>query len=69
MLAGLGITLYYMLSHTKVVQQWVPNVLLADGLWWGLQPISAGVFGVLVGVIMTVMVSCFTAHAYQKSSE
>ena len=66
MLAGLGITLYYMLSHAKLVQQWVPSMLLADGLWWGLQPISAGVFGVFLGVIVTVSVSMLTAHSYQK---
>ncbi|MBP7646707.1 MAG: VC_2705 family sodium/solute symporter [Comamonas sp.] len=66
MLAGLGITLYYMLSHAKLVQQWVPSMLLADDLWWGLQPISAGVFGVLLGVIVTVSVSMLTAHSYQR---
>ena len=47
MLSGLGITLYYMLSHTKLAQQWVPHVLLADGLWWGggcnpCLPVSSG---------------------------
>ena len=64
MLSGLGITLYYMLSHTKLVQQWMPQWLLADGLWWGLQPVSAGVFGVLLGVTMTVLVSVVTPYAY-----
>ena len=57
MSAGLGVTLYYMLSHTAWVQQWVPQILLADGLWWGLQPISAGVFGVLAGAVVAVGVS------------
>ena len=66
MLLGLGITAYYMLSHTALVQQWLPAALLADGLWWGLQPISAGVFGVLLGTVATVVVSLLTPHAHQK---
>lgn len=60
MLSGLLLTLYYMLAHTTWVQQWVPPSLLPDGLWWGLQPVSAGVFGVLLGVSMTVGVSWLT---------
>jgi len=67
MLSGLGMTLYYMLSHTKLVQQWVPQVLLADGLWWGLQPMSAGVFGVLTGVTMTLLVSCCTMRQHKNA--
>jgi cation/acetate symporter len=31
--------------------------LTGDGLWFGIQPISAGVFGVPVGVVVTVLVS------------
>lgn len=68
MVSGLGITLYYMLSHTQFVQQWVSPLLLAEGLWWGLQPISAGVFGVLLGVLVTVVVSLGTPQLYQKNS-
>jgi len=64
MLAGLGITAYYMLSHSQWVQHWLPQWLLADGLWWGLQPISAGVFGVLLGLLVTVSVSVMSSHAH-----
>lgn len=66
MLAGLTITAYYILSHNLWVQSWVPSVLLADGLWWGLQPISAGVFGVLLGTLLTVVASYLTPHAHQN---
>ena len=59
MLSGLGVTLYYMLSHTAMVQAVVPAAWLADGLWWDIQPISAAVFGVPVGVLVTVAVSWF----------
>jgi cation/acetate symporter len=29
-------------------------------LWWGIQPISAGVFGVPVGFAVILVVSCLT---------
>jgi len=66
MLSGLGVALYYMLSHSLWVQHWVPSILLADGLWWGLQPVSAGVFGVLAGLLATVLVSWLTPHIHQN---
>jgi cation/acetate symporter len=56
MLAGLGITLYYM----AVNQPWMRSVLgiaRPSELWWGIQPISAGVFGVPLGFAVIVLVS------------
>ncbi len=56
MLAGLGVTCYYM----AVTQPWLRGVLGIQGpveLWWGIQPISAGVFGVPLGFAVTVAVS------------
>jgi cation/acetate symporter len=34
--------------------------LSGDGLWWGIQPVSAGVFGVAAGLATTVFVSWIT---------
>ncbi len=62
MLAGLGVAVYYMLSHTPVLRAWA-GWLLADGLWFGIQPISAGVFGVPVGLIVAAVVSRITRPA------
>lgn len=59
MLVGLGITLYYMLSHAPVLQG-LPAWLRADGLWWGIQPVSAGVFGVPAGALVAWLVSWIT---------
>ena len=56
MLAGLGITCYYM----AVNQPWLRGVLGVARpveLWWGIQPISAGVFGVPLGFAVIVAVS------------
>jgi len=59
MLCGLGIAVYYMLSHAPALQA-VPRWLLADGLWFGIQPISAGVFGVPAGLLSAALVSWLT---------
>ncbi|MBQ0132311.1 MAG: VC_2705 family sodium/solute symporter [Comamonas sp.] len=68
MLAGLGMALYYMLSHANSVQQVLPAWLLADGLWWGIQPVSAGVFGLAAGIVVTVATSLATQQARPASS-
>jgi cation/acetate symporter len=62
MLAGLGIAVYYMLSHVPVLRSGA-GWLLADGLWFGIQPISAGVFGVPEGLIVAIAVSRITRPA------
>ena len=56
MLCGLGLTMYYM----AVNQPWLRSVLgivRPVDLWWGIQPISAGVFGVPLGFAVIVLVS------------
>lgn len=58
MLSGLFVTVYYILTNQAVVRQilgWQ-----GDGLWFGIQPVSAGVFGVLAGVVTVVVVSLCT---------
>ena len=47
MIAGLGVTFYYMAT----TQPWLRGVFgvtspIADNIWWGIQPISAGLWGV-----------------------
>jgi cation/acetate symporter len=63
MLAGLGVAVYYMLSHVVALKALLPAWLLADGLWFGIQPISAGVFGVPVGLLVALVVSRITRPA------
>ena len=60
MILGLGITVYYMI----MTQPWlrgVFNVTTPVELWWGIQPISAGVFGVPLGFAVIIIVSLLTA--------
>ncbi|WP_198552391.1 sodium:solute symporter family protein [Macromonas nakdongensis] len=59
MLSGLGVTCYYMAT----TQPWLRSVFGLSGpvdLWWGIQPISAGVFGVPVGFAVMLLVSLLT---------
>lgn len=59
MVAGLSVAVYYMAT----TQPWLRTLLGLTGeprLWWDIQPIAAGVFGVPVGVAVLVVVSLFT---------
>jgi cation/acetate symporter len=61
MIAGLGITFYYMAT----TQPWLRSVFgvtspIADNIWWGIQPISAGIFGVPLGFAVIIIVSLLT---------
>jgi cation/acetate symporter len=53
MLSGLAVTAYYMLGHLQVVRGFIPWDSAA--LWWGVEPISAGVFGVPAGFAVTLL--------------
>ncbi|MES2186739.1 MAG: VC_2705 family sodium/solute symporter [Pseudomonadota bacterium] len=67
MLAGLAVTVYYMLSHAVLLRGAAGAAAAAgaSGLWWGIQPISAGVFGVPAGLVVAVLVSL----VYPRSRE
>jgi cation/acetate symporter len=61
MIAGLGITFYYMVT----TQPWMRGVFgvtspIADNIWWGIQPISAGLWGVPLGFAVIIIVSLLT---------
>ena len=68
MLSGLGLTLYYM----AVNQPWMRSVLGITrpvDLWWGIQPISAGVFGVPLGFAVIVLVSLLAPERDKGAAE
>jgi len=59
MLAGFGVTAYYMIMN----HPWMRTVFGVDApidLWFGILPISAGVFGVPVGILAIIIVSLIT---------
>ena len=59
MLAGLGITLGYMAINVPAIRLLL-DLQPGQTLWWGIQPIASGVFGVPAGMLVMVMVSAFT---------
>lgn len=59
MIGGLGITFYYMV----MTQPWLRGVFGVTSpveLWYGILPISAGVFGVPLGFALIIVVSLLT---------
>jgi cation/acetate symporter len=62
MIAGLGITFYYMAT----THPWFREVIFGTprsapiSLWWDIQPISAGLWGVPLGFLVIIVVSLLT---------
>ncbi len=70
MLAGLGITFYYMAT----TQPWLRGVFgvtspIADHIWWGIQAISAGLWGVPLGFVVIIIVSLLTPAPNREVQE
>jgi cation/acetate symporter len=59
MVAGLSLSCYYMLQN-DVWMRGLLGITSPISLWFGIQPISAGVFGVPLGVAVIVLVSWLT---------
>jgi len=59
MIGGLGITFYYMVT-TQVWLRGVFGITSPIELWYGILPISAGVFGVPLGFALIIVVSLLT---------
>ncbi|MDO9167069.1 MAG: cation acetate symporter, partial [Rhodoferax sp.] len=55
MIAGLGLTIYYLVINAVPVRS--AFGLGGTGLWFGIQPVSAGVFGVFGGLAVIVLFS------------
>ncbi|WP_293660394.1 VC_2705 family sodium/solute symporter [Rhodoferax sp. OV413] len=60
MLAGLGTTVAYMVLNFPASAQWLG--LTQDYLWFGIQPVSAAVFGVPAGFIVAVVLSLLSGR-------
>ena len=68
MVSGLAITGYYMVMN----QPWLRTVFEVQSpveLWWGIQPISAGIFGVPVGFAVLILVSLVTPAPKKEVQE
>ena len=56
MLTGLAVTVYYLLSNSALLMAWL-GCAPGPRLWYGIQPVSAGVFGVPVGFAVIWLLS------------
>jgi cation/acetate symporter len=68
MLTGLGVTVYYMVT----TQTWLREVFGVSApvsLWWDIQPIAAGVFGVPAGFVVMVLLSWVTPAPRRATRE
>jgi len=68
MVGGLGITFYYMVT----TQPWLRGIFGVTSpieLWYGIQPISAGVFGVPLGFAIIIVVSLLTPAPRREIQE
>jgi cation/acetate symporter len=68
MILGLGITAYYMVT----TQPWLRGIFGVTSpieLWWGILPISAGVFGVPLGFAAIIIVSLLTPAPKKETQE
>ncbi len=68
MIAGLGITVYYMVMN----QPWLRSIFGVTSpvdLWFGILPISAGVFGVPLGILVIIIGSLLTPEPSKEVQE
>jgi cation/acetate symporter len=67
MLAGLGVTLYYMVVNAPGFRHLL-GLTSGEGLWFGIQPLSAGVFGVPVGFLVMAVLTWVLPNSWVARS-
>jgi len=68
MIAGLGVTMYYMVN----TQPWLRKTFEITApfeKWFGIEPISAGIFGVPVGFAVIIIVSLLSGAPNKRIQE
>ncbi|HPA89517.1 MAG TPA: cation acetate symporter, partial [Quisquiliibacterium sp.] len=72
MIAGFGVTFYYM----TLTQPWLREMFYGiaksvpvTNLWWDIQPISAGLFGVPLGFLVIIVVSLITPAPSRETQD
>jgi cation/acetate symporter len=67
MIGGLGMCLYYMIHTYPQFIIWFGTTKM--DLWWGIQPISAAVFGTPFGMLVMIVVSLLTPSPDRQVQE
>ncbi len=70
MVAGLGTTFYYMVrTQPWLHETFAVSTPIAQNIWWDIQPISAGVFGVPLGFFVIILVTLITRAPSKETQE
>ena len=72
MIAGFAVTFYYMITTQVWLREIffdIPRSVPVTNLWWDIQPISAGVFGVPLGFLVIILVSLVTPAPSRETQE
>jgi cation/acetate symporter len=72
MIVGVGVTFYYMITTQPWLREVffdIPRSAPVTNLWWDIQPISAGVFGVPLGFLVIVLVSLITPAPSRETQD
>jgi cation/acetate symporter len=72
MIAGIGITFYYMTLNQPWLREMfygIPRPVPVTNLWWDIQPISAGLFGVPLGFLVIFVVSLVTPSPDRQTQD
>jgi cation/acetate symporter len=69
MLSGVGVTFLYMVLNQPWLREaflGVPRAVPMTNLWWDIQPISAGIWGIPLGFVVIFVVSYLTPAPDEK---
>jgi cation/acetate symporter len=72
MVAGVGLTFYYMALNQPWLREiffGIPKSAPITSLWWDIQAISAGLFGVPLGFVVIILVSLVTPKPSQTTQD
>src|SRR4030095_13995979 len=69
MALGLGITMYYMATRYPFFQQALSLNPTDYPQWFGIQPISSGLFGIPIGILGIIVVTLLTPRPDRRTQE
>ncbi|HYF57558.1 MAG TPA: cation acetate symporter, partial [Burkholderiaceae bacterium] len=72
MVAGFAVTFYYMAATQPWLREVffdIPRSAPVTNLWWDIQPISAGLFGVPLGFLVIILVSLVTPAPSKETQD
>jgi cation/acetate symporter len=69
MIAGLAVTMYYMITRYPFFQNLFGFKAADYPVWWDIAPIGSGIFGISVGLITMIVVTLLTPAPSKETQE